>query len=108
MAVAKEYIGLWTKTDKNGNPFLSGSKDDIVYFIFRDSKDHSIKTLHTLDKTVDGAKLVKVGVLENGSSKNGDYQKLGNRFIFKNTRREKESHPDFNMVVYEEEVSAEA
>jgi hypothetical protein len=103
MAKAKEYIGLWTKQDKNGNPFLSGSTDSTVFFVFRDKDDHSKKTLHTLDKSVEGAKLEKVGVLENGSGDNGDYQRLGNTFIFKNTRREKETHPDFNMVVYEEE-----
>lgn len=106
MAVAKEYIGLWTKMDKNGNPFLSGSKDNIVYFVFRDKKDPSKKTLHTLDKSVESAKLEKVGVLENGSGDNGDYQKLGNLFIFKNTRREKDSHPDFNIVVYEDAPEA--
>ena len=103
MATVKEYIGLWTKNDKNGNPFLSGSKDDMVYFIFRDSKNPGVKTLHTLDKTVENAKLEKVGILENASGDNGDYQKLGNRFIFKNERREEgKNHPDFNMVVYEE------
>lgn len=106
MAVAKDYIGLWIKNDKNGTPFLSGSKDNIVYFVFRDNKDSTKKTLHTLDKSVEGAKLEKVGLLENGTSDNGDYQKLGNMFIFKNTRREKETHPDFNMVVYEEEAKA--
>lgn len=104
MAEAKEYIGLWTKTDKNGNPFLSGSTDNKVFFVFRDNKDHSKKTLHTIDKTVEGAKMEKIGVFENGSGDNGDYQKLGNMFIFKNNRREKETHPDFNMVVYEEET----
>lgn len=107
MATAKEYIGLWMKKDKNDAPFLSGSTDDLVYFIFRDNKDHSKKTLHTLDKSVKGAKLEKVGVLENGTSDNGDYQKLGNTFIFKNTRREEgKNHPEFNMVIYEDEPEA--
>jgi len=106
MAKASAYIGLWIKNDKNGIPFLSGSTESTVYFVFRDNKDPSLKTLHTIDKTVEGSKMVKVGPLENGSSDNGTFQKLDNMYIFPNQRREKESHPDFNLVIYEEEAKA--
>ena len=58
--------------------------------------------MHTIDKTVEGSKMVKVGTLETGESDNGSFQKLDNMFVFPNTRREKETHPDFNLVIYEE------
>lgn len=103
METEKTYIGLWTKNDKNGNPYLNGSKDDLVYFIFRDGKDPTKKTLHTLDKTIDGAKLKEIGVLETKIGKGDvEYQQFENMCIFKNERREKETHPHFNLVIYED------
>jgi hypothetical protein len=92
------YIGLWVKNDKNGNPFLSGSTESTVYFVFTD-KDGS-KSLHTIDKTVEGAKIKKGGSFTVGESDKGPYYKLDNMTIFENNRREKETHPHYNLVVY--------
>ncbi len=96
----KRYIGLWTKNDKNGNPYLNGSDDTTVYFIFRDRDDATKKTLHTLPKGVEGAKFTKVGMFETVKGESGEFQKLGNMCIFENTRRTEEKHPHFNLVIY--------
>lgn len=96
----KTYIGMWAKKDKNGNPFLSGSYEGLVYFIFRDKKDPSVKTLHTLKSGDSKAKLVKVGELETREGANGEYSVIGNMCLFKNERRTADNHPDFNLVVY--------
>ena len=99
----KQYIGLWIKEDKNGVPYLNGSTEDLVYFIFRDKDDAKKKTLHTLNKAIKGSKLMEVGVLENKVGKGDvEFQQLGNMCIFKNDRREKETHPHFNLVIFED------
>ena len=99
-----QYVGLWTKEDKNGNPYLNGSTDEIVYFIFRDRDDVNKKVLYTLPKGVEGAKLTRLGDLTKGSNDNGEYIRYDNMFIFPNTRREKENHPHFNLVIFNKEA----
>ena len=99
------YVGLWTKNDKNGNPFLSGNTEDVVYFIFRDKKDSSKKRLFTLDKTTEGAELEKIGLFENCETEDGNsYMRLDNMCVFENTRRTEDKHPHFNLVIYDNDA----
>ncbi len=105
-ATKPKYIGLWTKEDKNGNPFLSGSDDDLVYFIFRDQNDATKKTLSTLPKgTARGeSKFKRVGTFDTLTGDKGEYQRLGNMCIYPNEFRTEEKHPHFNLVIYPDEV----
>jgi len=94
------YIGLWTKEDKNGNHFWSGSHEEKVYFVFG-TKDPYVKTLSTVPSGSDRtSEFTKVGTFSKTSGKNGDFYKFENMCIFKNEKRIKETHPHFNLVIY--------
>jgi len=99
--VKPEYIGLWAKNDKNGETFLNGSDDKLVYFIFKDRDGgRSLHTTPRLPKGSPKGKFTKVGMFETVNGEHGEFQKLNNMCIFPNEKRTEENHPDFNLVIY--------
>lgn len=96
----KKYIGLWAKEGKNGT-FLSGGDQDNQYFVFKSRSDENVKVLHSAVKGEDGTggPINKIGTLEGETGKNGEYWRFDKYFLFTNDRREKETHPDFNLVI---------
>ena len=83
----KEYVGMWLKKDKNGNDYLSGSNEKNLFFVFRDSKDSTKKTIHSKDLFDADADLTKLGTLENVEGSEGTYQKFKNMYIFVNNQK---------------------
>ncbi len=100
-SAAKEYIGLWINQDKNGKDYLSGKNETTRFFIFKNEDgSRSLKTRPIVAE--EGIKFTTVGnLIQSQTSEGKEFFKIGDMCVFPNERREKETHPHFNLVVYE-------